>query len=70
MPKFWKDALERILFTSLAAGISAGGVYVTHLPPVWVPVATVILTVVKTLVAGQVGDKSSAAISLTKGEST
>ena len=62
MPKFWKDALERVLFTALAAGLSAGGVYITKLPDIWIPVATVVLTLVKTLIAGQVGDKSSAAL--------
>jgi hypothetical protein len=60
--KFWKDALERVLFTSLAAGLSAGGVYIDKLPSIWIPVGTVILTMVKTIIAGQLGDKSSAAL--------
>lgn len=69
MPKFWEDALERILWTAASAGVSASGVYVTNLPEIWIPLGTVVLTTVKTLIAGQIGDKSSAAL-LPKSSST
>ena len=63
---FWKDALERILFTAIAAALAAGSVYVTNLPGVYVPVGTVVLTVLKTLVAAHVGNPNTA--SLIKGD--
>lgn len=66
MTKFWHDALERITWTALAVGAAYGGTYVTKLPVAWIPIGTIILTLVKTLVAGRIGDKSSAAIPLTK----
>lgn len=62
MGKYWKDALERILWTALAAAISAGGVYVADLPEVYIPIATVVLTTVKVSVAKRIGDPESAAI--------
>jgi hypothetical protein len=58
--KFWKDALERITWTAVAAALSATGVYLTELPEVWVPIATVALTTLKTLVAKQAGDPTTA----------
>jgi|KBSSwiStaDraftv2_1062776.scaffolds.fasta_scaffold06714_2 hypothetical protein len=58
--KFWKDALERIAWTTLAAAIPAAAYYVDLLPPQWIPVATVLITVVKTVVAGHVGNPDTA----------
>lgn len=66
MSKFWKDALERILWTGVAGGLAASGVYLTELPEVWIPIGTVVLTTLKTLVAKQIGDPTTAA--LTKGD--
>lgn len=66
---FVKDALERVFWTALSAGITYASVYITKLPMGYVPVGTVLLTMVKTLVASHVGDKSSAAIPLIKGPS-
>lgn len=66
MSKFWKDALERIAWTAAAAAVSAAGVYVTELPEVWVPIATVAFTTVKTLIAKQIGDPNTA--SFAKGD--
>lgn len=63
MSKFWKDALERIAWTAVAAALAAAGVYITELPEVWVPIATVALTTLKTLVAKQVGDPNKATFS-------
>ena len=60
MNEFWKDALERITWTAAAAALSAAGVYITELPEVWIPISTVILTTLKTLVAKQVGDPNNA----------
>jgi hypothetical protein len=63
MTKFWKDAGERILWTAVAAALSAAGVYITELPEVWIPIGTVILTTLKTLVAAHVGDPNTASFS-------
>jgi hypothetical protein len=60
MSKFWKDALERVLWTGVAAVLAAAGVYVTELPEVWIPIGTVVLTTLKTLVAKQIGDPTTA----------
>jgi hypothetical protein len=62
MPKYLRDALERVLWTSVAAAVSAAAVYVNDLPEVWVPIGTVILTTLKVLVAKKVGDPNSAAL--------
>lgn len=62
MRKYWKDALERIFWTALAAALAAGGVYIADLPEVYIPIATVVLTTVKVAVAKKVGDPNSAAI--------
>lgn len=60
--KFIIDAAERIGYTALSAGLSAGAVYFTKLPSEWIPVGTIVLTTLKTLIASQIGDKSSAAL--------
>lgn len=60
MSKFWKDAVERIGWTAAAAAIPAAAYYVDLLPVQWIPVATVILTVVKTLVAKHFGNPETA----------
>lgn len=60
MTKFWKDALERISWTALAAAIPAIAYYVDLLPAQWIPLATVGLTVLKVLVAGRVGNPDTA----------
>lgn len=60
MSKFWKDALERIAWTAVAAVLSATGVYLTELPEVWIPIGTVVLTTLKTMVAKKVGDPNTA----------
>lgn len=61
MGKYMKDALERILWTALAAAIASGTVYIADLPKVWIPIATVVATTAKVLVAKQIGDPESAA---------
>ena len=60
MSKYWKDALERIGWTAAAAVVSATGVHITELPEVWIPIATVALTTLKTLIAKQIGDPNTA----------
>lgn len=60
MSKYWKDALERIGWTAVAAVVSATGVHITELPEVWIPIATVALTTLKTLIAKQIGDPNTA----------
>lgn len=60
MPKFWKDALERILWTAAAAAIPAVAYYVDLLPVQWIPLGTVAVTVIKVLVAGHVGNPETA----------
>lgn len=67
MSKFWRDAGERILWTAVAAALSGAAVYLNELPEVWIPVGTVVLTILKTLVAAHVGDPNTASFS--KGES-
>lgn len=62
MPKYLRDALERVLWTSVAAAVSAAAVYVNDLPDVWIPIGTVIFTTLKVLVAKKVGDPNSAAL--------
>lgn len=62
MRKYWRDAIERILWTALAAALAAGGVYIADLPEVYIPIATVVLTTVKVAVAKKVGDPNSAAM--------
>lgn len=62
MPKYLRDALERVLWTSVAAAVSAAAVYVNDLPDVWIPIGTVIFTSLKVLVAKKVGDPNSAAL--------
>lgn len=63
MGKYFKDALERVLWTAVAAGLSALGVYVADLPSEWIPVGTVILTTLKVLVAKKVGNPDTASMS-------
>jgi len=46
-----KDALWRILWTSVQVAIPAITVWVTNLPEVWVPVGTVALVILKTQMA-------------------
>lgn len=60
MNKYWRDALERVSWTALAAAIPATAYYVDLLPVQWIPVATVGLTVLKVLVAGHVGNPDTA----------
>lgn len=63
MGKFWKDAGERILWTFIAAVVSAAGVYVANLPQEFVPIGTVLITTLKVLIARHVGNPESAAMS-------
>jgi hypothetical protein len=58
--KYWRDAAERVSWTIAAAGVASAAVYVSDLPPAWVPVGTVIVTVLKTLIAGHVGNPDTA----------
>lgn len=60
MSKFWKDALERIGWTFIAAAIPVAAYYAELLPPQWIGPATVLITVAKTLVAGHVGNPDTA----------
>lgn len=46
-----KDALARVGWTTLQVGLPSLAVYMDMLPPVWIPVGTVILAVLKNLVA-------------------
>ncbi len=62
MPKYLRDALERVLWTSVSAAVSAAAVYVNDLPEVWIPIGTVLFTTLKVLVAKKVGDPNSAAL--------
>lgn len=60
MSKFWRDALERVAWTIFAAGIPTAAYYVDLLPAQWIPLGTVVLTVLKVLVAGHVGNPDTA----------
>lgn len=62
MGKYFKDALERVLWTAVAAGLSALGVYVADLPAEWIPVGTVVITTLKVLVAKKVGNPDNASM--------
>lgn len=60
--KFMIDAAERIGWTAASAAVSAAAVYTSKLPSEWIPIGTVLLTTLKTLIASRIGDKSSAAL--------
>ncbi len=60
--KYFKDAFERVLWTSVAAGLSALGVYVTDLPAEWIPVGTAILAVIQAAVAKKRGNPDNASM--------
>jgi hypothetical protein len=62
MREYVKDAVERILWTSVSAAASAAAVYINDLPEVWIPVGTVLLTTVKVLIAKKIGDPNTAAL--------
>lgn len=62
MGNYFKDALERVLWTAVAAGLSSLGVYVTDLPAEWIPVGTVIFTTLKVMVAKKVGNPDTASM--------
>lgn len=62
MGNYLKDAFERVLWTAVAAGLSAAGVYVADLPAEWIPVGTVILTMFKVMVAKKVGNPDNASM--------
>lgn len=68
--KFVIDASERIGWTAVSALLSAATVYITKLPSEYIPVGTVVLTMLKTLIASRIGDKSSAALLPTTKEPT
>lgn len=46
-----KDALMRVLWTTLQVAVPSIAVYLAKLPPEWIPVGTVVLAVIKNLVA-------------------
>jgi len=56
-----KDALSRIGWTALQVGIPAIAYYVDLLPAVWIPAGTVLLAVIKNVVADHYNTKESAA---------
>ena len=65
MPKlspFVRSAIERICSTAVAAAVSAASVYVSNLPPQWVPVGTVAFEVVRSLVAKWRGNPDDASL--------
>lgn len=54
MPKLTvkqKDALERVAWTTLQVGLPTLAAYLDMLPVAWIPVGTVVLAVLKNLVA-------------------
>jgi len=59
---YLRDAIERVAYTGVAAAVSAAAVYVNDLPEVWIPVGTVVLTVVKVLLAKWRGNPDSASL--------
>ena len=65
MPKlspYMRDAVERVAYTGVAAAVSAAAVYVSDLPSEWIPVGTVVLTVVKVLLAKWRGNPDNASL--------
>ena len=50
-----KDALERIGWTTLQVAIPSIAIEFTHLPAAWIPLGTVILAVIKNVVAAHNG---------------
>lgn len=60
MSKYWRDALERILWTTLAVAIPYATVYVADLPVAWAPLGSFGITLLKVLVAGHVGNEDTA----------
>ena len=62
MPKFYTDALERIAATAAEAGLSVAIVEVANLHAAWVPILTVALATVKTMLAKYVGNPDTAAL--------
>lgn len=64
---FMMDALERILWTMLYAGVSVAIAMTTGMSYDWTPYLTVGLNMLKVFVARYVGNPDSAAI--TKGDS-
>jgi len=64
------DMAERIGWTAVSAGLSALTVYTTKLPSEYIPIGTVVLTMLKTLIASRIGDKSSAALLPSSKETT
>jgi hypothetical protein len=64
MKPWWRDALERIFWTLVAAVLAFATVHVADLPDGWLIPAVAILTAVKTIVAKYIpaGGKDTAAI--------
>jgi len=60
MPVFWKDLLERVLWTAVQAAAGAVAVYVTGLPYGWAAVAAAALSAGKGFAARKLGDRDSA----------
>lgn len=54
------DSLERVAWTAAQAAVGVLTVEQFDLPPAWIPVVAVVLAAVKTLVAGKVGNPSTA----------
>lgn len=59
---WWRDALERILWTAAEAGLSAAIVIVAELDLYWAPILATVLAAVKAWVAKRVGGSGDAAI--------
>lgn len=57
-----KDAMERITSTTAAAAVSAAAAYLGDLPKEWIPVGTVILETLRTLVAKWRGNPDNASL--------
>jgi hypothetical protein len=60
MNKTTADALERIFWTAVQAGLGVVTFEAFNLPKGWIPVVAILLAAVKTAVATQIGVKGSA----------
>lgn len=62
MSQFWKDWLERVLWTLAQAALAVLAVAVTDLPYWWVAILTPLLSALKGFVAKKVGDGNTASL--------
>lgn len=60
MPKFYRDALERVIWTAVQAGLGVVSVELLNIDPVYGVVVAAVLATLKALVARQLGVQGTA----------